>query len=66
MTSPDHFKAVLSEDLQRLSLLNFWAGWAKPCEKMNEVVKELSGQFKEVLFLNVRAAPYDTSGVCSN
>jgi thiol-disulfide isomerase/thioredoxin len=53
ITSPDHFKEVLSADLNKLSLLNFWAGWAKPCEKMNEVVKELSTKFEDVLFLNV-------------
>lgn len=53
ITSPEHFKQVLSEDLNRVSVLDFWASWAKPCEKMNEAVKEMSGKYKEVLFLMV-------------
>jgi len=59
ITSPEHFKDVLSADLNKLSLLNFWAGWAKPCEKMNEVVKELSTKFEDVLFLNIEADSQD-------
>lgn len=53
VTSADHFKSLLEQDLNRVSVLNFWAGWAKPCEKMNEAVKGLSGKFPSVLFLNV-------------
>jgi thiol-disulfide isomerase/thioredoxin len=56
ITSPDHFKQVLSEDLNRVSVLDFWASWAKPCEKMNEAVKEMSTKYKEVLFLMVSEA----------
>lgn len=53
VTSADHFKSLLEQDLNRVSVLNFWAGWAKPCEKMNEAVKGLSSRFPSVLFLNV-------------
>jgi thiol-disulfide isomerase/thioredoxin len=56
ITSPEHFKQVLSEDLNRVSVLDFWASWAKPCEKMNEAVKEMSHKYSEVLFLMVSPA----------
>lgn len=56
ITSPEHFKQVLSEDLNRVSVLDFWASWAKPCEKMNEAVKEMSHKYSEVLFLMVSLA----------
>ncbi|KAJ9109368.1 hypothetical protein QFC21_000698 [Naganishia friedmannii] len=59
ITSADHFKQVLSEDLNRVSVLNFWASWAKPCEKMNEAVKEMSPQYAEVLFLMIEADVQD-------
>jgi thiol-disulfide isomerase/thioredoxin len=52
--SPEQFKDVLSRDLNKVSVLDFWATWAQPCEKMNEVVKEASEKFKDVLFLMVR------------
>lgn len=35
--SPEHFKDLLSEDLTRVSVLNFWAPWADVCKGMNEV-----------------------------
>lgn len=53
VTSPEQFQSLLSADLERLAVLNFWAEWAKPCEKMNESVKVLAGRFPQVLFLNV-------------
>lgn len=37
VTSPEHFKELLSADLNRVSVLNFWAPWADVCKPMNEV-----------------------------
>lgn len=51
--SPEHFTSVMSADLERITLLNFWAPWAEPCQQMNEVVKELAGKYPKVMFLNV-------------
>jgi thioredoxin-like negative regulator of GroEL len=53
--SSDHFKELLSEDLQRLSLLYFWAPWAEPCKQMTEVVADLSRKNQELLSLEIEA-----------
>jgi thiol-disulfide isomerase/thioredoxin len=53
VTSPDHFKTLLSADLNRVSCLNFWAPWAEPCAAFTEVVKGEAPKFSSVLFLNV-------------
>jgi len=53
--SPDHFKSLLSTDLNRVSLINFWAPWAVPCKQMNTVVEELSKKYPQVLVLQVEA-----------
>jgi thiol-disulfide isomerase/thioredoxin len=53
--SSDHFKALLSEDLQRVSLLYFWAPWAEPCKQMTEVVAELSRKYPKLLSLQIEA-----------
>lgn len=53
--SPEHFTSTMSADLNRISLLNFWAPWAEPCTQMNQVVKELAVKYPKVLFLNVSA-----------
>jgi len=55
VTSPDHFKELLSKDLERVSLLYFWAPWAKPCEQMTEVVIELSKKYPKLLSLQIEA-----------
>lgn len=52
--SPDHLQALLSADLNRVSLLNFWAEWAEPCKQMNEVVRELAKKYEKLLVLQVR------------
>ena len=52
--SPEHFQSLLSEDLARVSLINFWAPWAAPCAQMNEVVLELAKKYPQVLVLQVR------------
>jgi thiol-disulfide isomerase/thioredoxin len=53
--SSDHFKRLLSEDLQRISLLYFWAPWAEPCKQMTEVVAELSRKYQQLLSLQIQA-----------
>ncbi|OSC96962.1 glutaredoxin [Trametes coccinea BRFM310] len=53
--SPEHFQALLSEDLNRVSLINFWAPWAEPCKQMNEVVLELAKKYPQILVLQVEA-----------
>ncbi|KXN91752.1 Glutaredoxin-3 [Leucoagaricus sp. SymC.cos] len=50
-----HFQELLSEDLNRVSLIYFWASWAKPCEQMTEVVQELAKKYAKLLFLQVEA-----------
>jgi len=55
VTSPEHFQGLLSADLERVSLINFWAPWAEPCKQMNDVVFELAKKFPQVLVLQVEA-----------
>ncbi|OCH89591.1 glutaredoxin [Obba rivulosa] len=55
VTSPEHFQALLSQDLQSVSLINFWAPWAEPCKQMNEVVLELAKKYPQLLVLQVEA-----------
>ncbi|WWC68454.1 Grx4 family monothiol glutaredoxin [Kwoniella pini CBS 10737] len=55
VTSPEHFKNLLSEDLNRVSCLNFWAPWAEPCKGFNQQIEEESKKFTNVLFLNIEA-----------
>jgi thiol-disulfide isomerase/thioredoxin len=56
INSPEHFQEVLSADLGRVSVINFWAPWAEPCKAMNKVVAELAGKYPKILFLEVCAA----------
>ena len=53
--SSDQFKEQLSKDLQRVSLLFFWAPWAEPCKQMAEVVTELSKKYPKMLSLQIEA-----------
>ncbi|WVN85611.1 Grx4 family monothiol glutaredoxin [Cryptococcus depauperatus CBS 7841] len=55
VSSPEHFKELLSADLNRVSCLNFWAPWAEPCTAFNKVVEEEAKQFPAVLFLKIEA-----------
>ncbi|PPQ83981.1 hypothetical protein CVT25_000527 [Psilocybe cyanescens] len=53
--SSTQFQELLSADLNRVSVINFWAEWAEPCKQMNEVTAELSKKYPTVLFLQVEA-----------
>ncbi|CAE6410095.1 unnamed protein product [Rhizoctonia solani] len=55
ITSPAQFQQLLSADLERISLLNFWAEWAEPCKVMNEVVWELAKKKPQLLILQIEA-----------
>ena len=62
ITSPENFQQLLSEDLTRVSLTNFWAPWAEPCKQMNEVVLELAKKYPKLLVLQVRLGCYFLGG----
>jgi len=49
IASPEEFQSLLSQDLSRVSLINFWAPWAEPCKKMNEIVLELAKKYPQLL-----------------
>jgi thiol-disulfide isomerase/thioredoxin len=51
--SSEQFQELLSADLKRISIINFWAPWAEPCRKMNELVQELAKKYQAALFLQV-------------
>jgi len=51
-SAPD-FQEKLSQDLERVSVTNFWATWAVPCKEMNQVVEGLAAKYKTILFLQV-------------
>jgi len=53
IASPEEFQSLLSQDLSRVSLINFWAPWAEPCKKMNEIVLELAKKYPQLLVLQV-------------
>ena len=55
VTSSEHFKSLLSADLQRVSLLYFWASWAQPCAQMTEVFIELARKYPTLLSLQIEA-----------
>ena len=55
VTSAEQFRHLLSADLERVSLLNFWATWAAPCKEMNEVVMELAKANPQLLTLQIEA-----------
>ena len=55
VTSPEHFQELLSADLERVSVLYFYADWAEPCASMSQVVRALADANPAVLFLQVEA-----------
>ncbi|KAJ7782960.1 thioredoxin-like protein [Mycena metata] len=54
VTDAEHLRTLLSADLARVSLLNFWAP-AAPCVQMNAVVAELAKKHPLILALNIEA-----------
>ena len=55
ITSPDMFTSLMQQDLERVTLINFWAPWAQPCEGMTAAVSRFATQYPHVLFMNVEA-----------
>ena len=53
VASAEQFKELLSADLNRISIINFWTPWAEPCHTMNNVAKELAKTYSAALFLQV-------------
>lgn len=55
ITSPEMFTSLMQQDLNRVTLLNFWAPWAQPCEPMMAAVRDLAAKYTHVLFMNIEA-----------
>jgi len=64
ISSASEFQEKLSQDLERVSVTNFWAKaeWAEPCKQMNEVVKDLATKYETILFLQVNFSHSNTDG----
>jgi thiol-disulfide isomerase/thioredoxin len=43
----------MSQDLNRVSVINFWAPWAEPSIQMNQIVEELVKKHPSIQFLQV-------------
>ncbi len=52
--SAEQFQQLLSADLERISLLNFWAAFTEPCAGINKVVAELAKKHPAILVLQVK------------
>ena len=55
VNSPDHFQSLLSADLERVSVLYFYADWAEPCAQMTQAISALAATNPDVLFLQIEA-----------
>ena len=55
VSSPEQFQELLSADLERISVLYFYADWAEPCAAMTQAVAALAEAKPEVLFLSIEA-----------
>ncbi|PKI83804.1 kinetochore-associated Ndc80 complex subunit nuf2 [Malassezia vespertilionis] len=55
ITSPETFTQLMQQDLNRITLLNFWAPWAQPCEQMNNAITEFAKRYPQIMFMNVEA-----------
>lgn len=51
----EQFKELMSADLKRVALINFWTPWAAPCKENNAAVVELASKYPSLLVLQVRA-----------
>lgn len=51
----EQFRSVMGADLERVSVLSFWAEWAAPCKEMNPVVKELAKKYETLQVLSIEA-----------
>lgn len=63
---PTHFQDLLSADLTRVSLLNFWASWAEPCTQTNAAVRELAKKYPQALVLDVEADAEATADIAES
>lgn len=55
ITSPDMFTGLMKQDLNRVTVLNFWAPWAQPCEPMIAAIAQLAPKYPHVLFMSIEA-----------
>lgn len=55
ISSKEALDKALEEQGKNLSVVHFWADWADQCEQMNDVLKELSKHYPDVLYLLVDA-----------
>jgi thioredoxin-like negative regulator of GroEL len=53
--STTEFQELLSADLERVSLISFWAPWAAPCQQTDPLVVELARKHPKLLALRVEA-----------
>jgi thiol-disulfide isomerase/thioredoxin len=53
--STTQFQELLSADLERISVIYFWAPWAEPCKQTDPVVLELARKHPKLLALRVEA-----------
>ena len=66
VASSENFKALLEVDLERVSVIYFWASWAEPCTQMNAVVRELAARHPGLLVLDVEADNEDVADVAES
>ncbi|WFD24160.1 glutaredoxin [Malassezia equina] len=55
ITSPDMFTGLMQQDLNRVTVLNFWAPWAQPCEPMIAAIAQMAPKYPHVLFMSIEA-----------
>lgn len=55
VTSPAHFQELLNADLERVSVLYFYADWAEPCASMTQAIAAMAEAYPAVLFLQIEA-----------
>lgn len=55
ITSPDMFTGLMQQDLNRVTVLNFWAPWAQPCEPIIAAIAQMAPKYPHVLFMSIEA-----------